>query len=119
MTSTIPVRITANCPVHIEADAASFGRVFAALAADEQVAILQAIHTAMQDHPIQWDHISIELERPENRALLTNLRSVLGQQPIETDAPEAGEVERHEDGCNLLGGKRGNLVISGLGCTCA
>lgn len=37
---------------------------------------------------------------------------------IQPDPEPQPVAMKHEDGCNLLGGKGGRLVISGLGCTC-
>lgn len=64
-------------PIFIEADPEAFGEVFAAMGDDEQVAVLRAMVSHMMPHRMQWDHISIALEAPENRDVRDQLREVL------------------------------------------
>lgn len=73
----ITVDISSRFPVFIDADADAFGKVFAGMASDEQVHVFRAMVEAMKPHPTQWDHISIELEKPENQDVLDTLRFVL------------------------------------------
>ncbi|MEI9428682.1 hypothetical protein [Mesorhizobium sp. Cs1299R1N3] len=73
----ITVGISGRFPVFIEADAAAFGQVFADMADEEQVHVFRAMIEAMKAHQMQWDHISIALEQPENRDVRDTLRNVL------------------------------------------
>lgn len=50
--------------LHIEVDADLFGELFAAMAADEQAEVLKSMVNRMNAHPMQWDYIVFELERP-------------------------------------------------------
>lgn len=82
---TITVDISDRYPVLIDMDASAFGKIFAGLPDDDQVAILREIVEAMRPHRRQWDFISIELEKPENRELRDELRNVL----FPAEAPHA------------------------------
>lgn len=73
----ITVDISSKFPVFIDADADAFGKVFAAMADDEQVHVFRAMVEAMKAHPMQWDHISIALEQPVNHDVRDTLRAVL------------------------------------------
>ena len=73
----LPVEITSNYPMCIEIDADKFGAIFAEMAADDQVATLNAMVDHMKPHQKQWDYISIELELPEHSELRNTLRDVL------------------------------------------
>jgi len=75
--SKIEVRITANAPIFIEADADAFGNVFSRMFDDEQVHVLRAMVDHMQIHPTQWDYIAIALEKEENHDVRDKLRYVL------------------------------------------
>lgn len=77
MTHKVQVQISSRFPVFIEADCDSFGAVFADMNSEEQVHVLRAMVEHMKPHPTQWDHISIELERQENREVRDCLREVL------------------------------------------
>lgn len=77
--SKITVRVNSSCPILIEADADSFGAVFANMTDAEQVEVLRAMVEHMKPHPTQWDHIAIELERPENREIVDVLRGLVQQ----------------------------------------
>ena len=77
MSAKIKVDIASSRPLFIEADANAFGQVFAAMACDDKVKVFRAMCEAMKPHPIQWDYISIELEKPENSDVLDTLREVL------------------------------------------
>lgn len=74
---TITVGISGRFPVFIDADASSFGEVFAAMSDEEQVHVFRAMVNAMKAHPMQWDHISIALEQPENHDVRDALRAAL------------------------------------------
>lgn len=78
--STIKVDIYANAPLFITADADHFGKLFASMAADDQVHVLRAMVEHMKPHQIQWDYVSIELEKPENRDVLDVFRRLI---PVE------------------------------------
>ncbi len=73
----IPVQIDTRSPLFIEANAEDFGRIFAAMNSEEQVAVLSAIVTHMRPHPMQWDYIAIELEKPENLPIRNALASAI------------------------------------------
>ncbi|RWQ35821.1 MAG: hypothetical protein EOS20_17255 [Mesorhizobium sp.] len=73
----IRVDVSSSRPLFIEADPDAFGAVFAGMADDDQVAVLRAMVEAMRPHRMQWDHISIALESPENRDIRDQLRQVL------------------------------------------
>ncbi len=75
--SGIRVQVKANAPLFVEADADTFGRVFAAMNSEEQVAVLDAIAEHMRAHPTQWDHIAIELEKPEHARVRGELQAML------------------------------------------
>lgn len=75
--SRIEVKISSRCPVHIEADPDDFGRVFANMADEDQIHVLRAIVEHMKPHQIQWDYISIALDKPENSELANELRRFL------------------------------------------
>lgn len=77
MTHKIEVTISASRPIFIEADADAFGAVFAKMNSEEQAAVLRAMVEHIKPHRTQWDYISIELERPENREVRDELRAVL------------------------------------------
>lgn len=73
----IPVQIDTRSPLFIEANAEDFGRIFAAMNSEDQVAVLSAIVTHMRPNPMQWDYIAIELEKPENSQIRNALASVI------------------------------------------
>ncbi|RUV07974.1 hypothetical protein EOA79_02480 [Mesorhizobium sp. M1A.F.Ca.IN.020.03.2.1] len=77
MAHKITVDISSRFPFFIDADAASFGEVFAAMNDEEQVHVFRAMVEAMKPHSAQWDHISIALEKPENHDVRDILREVL------------------------------------------
>ena len=71
--STITVRIDSSRPIFIEADADSFGQIFAGLSDEEQVNVLRSIVEHMKPHRMQWDYIAIALEKEENRDVRDDL----------------------------------------------
>lgn len=77
MSAHVTVDISSRSPVFIKADADAFGSVFAAMADDDQIHVFRAMVEAMKPHSAQWDHISIALEKPENRDVRDTLRNVL------------------------------------------
>jgi len=60
------VKIDSRFPVSLTVDADDFGKLFAGMDCEEQVAVLRAMIDAMDAHPTQWDYIAIELERKEH-----------------------------------------------------
>jgi len=78
----IPVTIYANAPLFVEADPENFGKLFASMSSDEQMLTLRAMVEAMKPHPIQWDHISFELSKPENHEV-RDIFSGITQEPEE------------------------------------
>lgn len=77
MKHMVGVEVRTNSLLWIEADPNEFGRVFAEMNSEEQVLVLAAMVEHMRPHRIQWDYISIELERPENSEILNELRGCL------------------------------------------
>lgn len=75
--SVMPITISSNYPMHIEVDARRFGEIFASLSCEEQVTVFRSMVDSMRPHSLQWDYIAIELERPENKDILDELRAVL------------------------------------------
>jgi len=74
MRDRIKVDVSTSSPIlFMEVDVDDFGRLFAGMAADQQVAVFAAMVEHMRPHPIQWDYISIELEMPENQDLCRSL----------------------------------------------
>lgn len=81
----IRVSIDSSRPIFIEADADSFGKVFASADSAEQIAILRAMAEHMKPHRTQWDYISMEMDKPENAELREAMRIVLFPS-VETEA---------------------------------
>jgi len=84
--SKIDVKITSSRPIFIEADADSFGNIFSHMSDEEQVQVFRAMVEHMRPHQMQWDYISIALEKDENRdvrdalsALFPSLRDLEAQ----------------------------------------
>jgi hypothetical protein len=75
--ANIRVDVDSKYPVFMEVDPDEFGKFFAGLAADDQVAVFRAMIEHMNPHPTQWDYIAIELEKPENKDVLDKLRWLL------------------------------------------
>lgn len=73
----IQVDISSRFPIFINANADSFGALFASMNNGEQVEVLRAMVKHMRPHQLQWDYIAIELEKDENREVRDDLRSVL------------------------------------------
>jgi hypothetical protein len=70
---TITVRIDSSRPIFIEADADSFGQIFAGVSDEEQVGIFRSMVEHMKPHQMQWDYIAIALEKDENRDVYNDL----------------------------------------------
>ena len=79
MSGRIRLDIQSNFPIFMSADPDEFGRVFAEMPSDDQVQVLRAMTSHMAAHPIQWDYIAIELERPENSDVLNRLRQIVAE----------------------------------------
>lgn len=75
----VTVRIESSRPLFTEADADNFGKVFAHMSDADQVAVLSAIVEHMKPHPIQWDYISMALDKDENRDVRTQLASLFSE----------------------------------------
>lgn len=71
--SGIRINIESRCPIFIEADADSFGKLFAGFSSDEQVAVFRSMVEHMKPHRMQWDYIAIELEKDENRDVRSDM----------------------------------------------
>lgn len=74
------VRISSSRPVFIEADADSFGAVFAEMSDEEQVEVFRSIVEKMKPFPMQWDYIAIMLEKEENKGLCRDLSRLFPDQ---------------------------------------
>jgi hypothetical protein len=61
----------------MEVEADDFGKMFANMSADEQVAVLRAMVFHMSKHPMQWDYIAIELEEDHNSNLFRDLQNIV------------------------------------------
>lgn len=72
----LSVRVDSKFPLFIEADANAFGAVFANMDSGDQVEVLRAMVSSMKKWPTQWDHIAIELEKPENSEIVTVLKGL-------------------------------------------
>ncbi|URC15546.1 hypothetical protein DB2_44 [Octadecabacter Antarctic DB virus 2] len=68
------VDVSTSHPIlRMEVSTNDFGQLFARMAADEQVAVLQAMVDHMRPFPMQWDYIAIELEEGKNVSLRRSL----------------------------------------------
>tara|TARA_R110000851_G_C13100092_1_gene568101 strand:+ start:5753 stop:5992 length:240 start_codon:yes stop_codon:yes gene_type:complete len=74
--ASVSVRIDSSRPIFIEADADSFGAVFAAMDNGDQVEVLRAMVNHMKPHQQQWDFIAIELELEANREIVAVLKGL-------------------------------------------
>lgn len=72
----IAVRIESSYPLSIEADADSFGAVFANMDSYDQVEVLRSMVHYMRPHQTQWDYIAIELELENNREIAEVLKGL-------------------------------------------
>lgn len=84
----IIVEIKANAPLFIEADANTFGLVFASMSSDEQVAVFTAMAEHMRPHRTQWDYIAIEFEKPEHAFARSELYRAIVPDVVETPEPQ-------------------------------
>lgn len=80
MDTKITVRIESSRPIFIEADADSFGQIFAGISDEEQVNVLRSMVEHMKPHKIQWDYIAIALEKDENRQVRDDLSVIFPSQ---------------------------------------
>lgn len=69
----ITVRIDSSRHFFIEADADSFGQIFAGLNSEEQVNVFRSMVEHMRPHKMQWDYIAIDLEKDGNRDVRDDL----------------------------------------------
>ena len=77
MTKAMKVDVSTSHPIlRMEVSTNDFGQLFARMAGDEQVAVLQAMVDHMKPHPIQWDYIAIELEGAGNASLRRSLHDI-------------------------------------------
>ena len=77
MKRRIKVDVSSSSPIlRMEVSTNDFGRLFADMAADEQVEVLRAMVDHMRPHALQWDHIAIELEETHNISLRRYLHDV-------------------------------------------
>lgn len=74
--ANVSVRIDSGRPIFIEADADSFGAVFANMDNGDQVEVLRAMVKHMKPHQTQWDYIAIELELEKNREIADVLKGL-------------------------------------------
>lgn len=71
------VDVSSSSPIlRMEVSTNDFGRLFARMAADEQVEVLRAMVDHMKPHALQWDFIMIELEEDRNLPLRYALRDI-------------------------------------------
>lgn len=75
--NNLPAQIHSKFPLFIEVDPNGFGEIFANFNDEEQVAVFRSMLEHMKPHAVQWDYIAIELEKPENADVLSQLRNVL------------------------------------------
>jgi hypothetical protein len=61
----------------MEVDADDFGKLFASMNSEQQIAVLKSMLDHMMPHQMQWDYIAIELEKPENTLTLSRLTSLI------------------------------------------
>ncbi len=80
--ASVPVRIDSSRPIFIDADAKSFGEIFAHANSEEQAEILKAMCEGMEPHLTQWDYIAIELEKPEYELVRRRLTELLAEAPV-------------------------------------
>lgn len=89
----ITVRIDSSRPIFIEADADSFGQIFAGISDEEQVNVLRSMVEHMKPHKIQWDYIAIALEKDENRQVRDDLSVIFPSQHELLSALAAKDAE--------------------------
>jgi hypothetical protein len=77
MNKAMKVDVSTSHPIlRMEVRTNDFGQLFSQMAADKQIAVLQAMVDHMKPHPIQWDYIAIELEEAENAPLRRSLNDI-------------------------------------------
>lgn len=106
MEQKITVRIDSSRPIFIEADANSFGQIFAGLSDEEQVNVLRSMVEHMKPHKIQWDYIAIALEKDENRQVRDDLSVIFPTQHelLAAIAAKDAEIEAAQAEINRLRG---------------
>lgn len=71
------VDVSSSSPIlRMEVNTNDFGRLFAFMAADEQVEVLRSMVDHMKPHALQWDYVAIELEEDKNIDLRNSLRDI-------------------------------------------
>lgn len=71
------VDVSTSHPIlRMEVNTNDFGQLFSSMAADEQIAVLRAMVEHMKPFVIQWDYITIELEKTENATLRQTLHDI-------------------------------------------
>ncbi|RWX78301.1 hypothetical protein EPK99_06640 [Neorhizobium lilium] len=103
--SKITVSIDSSRPIFIEADADNFGQVFANMSDEDQVNVLRAMVEHMKPHRIQWDYISIALEKDENRDVRDQLSVILPD-----IAAKDAQIERLREDTERLADKIEDLI---------
>ena len=76
-TQSLEVRIESRSPIWMTVSPDDIGRIFAAMSSIEQVAVLDAVVSAMEAHPTQWDYIAIEFGKVEHDDLFRKLLSIV------------------------------------------
>ena len=72
------VDVSSSSPIlRMEVDADDFGKLFASMNSEQQIAVLKSMLDHMMPHQMQWDYIAIELEKPENTLTLSRLTSLI------------------------------------------
>ena len=77
MRTAMKVDVSTSHPIlRMEVSTNDFGQLFAQMAGDEQIAVLQAMVEHMKPHPMQWDYIAIGLEEAGNASLRKTLHEI-------------------------------------------
>ena len=73
----ISVSIDSSRPIFIEADAASFGEIFASANSSEQADILRAMFDELAKQGCQSDYLAMDLALPEYAETRERMRDVI------------------------------------------
>ena len=72
------VDVSSSSPIlFMEVDTEDFGRLFAVMDCEQQIAVLKSMMDHMKPHPVQWDYIAIELDLPEHAETRSRLASII------------------------------------------
>jgi hypothetical protein len=75
--TSMKVDVSTSSPIlRMDVDTNDFGRIFAFMASDAQVAVLRSMVHHMEPHSMQWDYIAIELEKHGNERLRRKLHDI-------------------------------------------